>query len=139
MGILRERSERLLNTHTGVSRGSLSNIYTPDDDTVVKLSKCQAPGTAQARKQGRQTASKPVKLLLPRLQFGSRWLTSQHEARLAGKAEGKSNERFSTCLESWELMERTLRNVYGYEGCIFGPGDTCPTASRTRCEACTGD
>ena len=139
MGKIRERSERLLDTYPGVSRWSLSEIYTPFNESMVKVSRCQTPGTSQIQISRCQRGSNSVKLLLPRLQFGSRWLTSQHEARLAGNAEGKNNERFSTCLESWELMERTLRNVYGYEGCIFGPGDTCPTASRTRCEACTGD
>ena len=139
MGNLRERSERLLDKHAGVSRGSLSRIYNPDDETVVKVSERQTLGTDQIRKFGRQTASKTVKLLLSRIQSGSRWLTWQDEARLAGNTGVGWGDRFSTCLESWHLMEGTLRNVYGYEGCIFGPVETCPPECPIRCEACQGE
>ena len=139
MGILRERSERLLRTHPGVSRGSPLITDIPYDETMVKLSKCQTLGTTQIRKEGRQTPSKAVKLLLSRLRSGSQWLTWQDEARLAGNAGDGRDHRFNTCLEGWELMERTLRNSFAYEGCIFGPGETCPPDGPTRCEACRGD
>ena len=47
-------------------------------------------------------------------------------------------QRFSACLKGWDLMERTLRQVYGYEGCIFGPDESCPAQGPTHCDACVG-
>jgi hypothetical protein len=139
MGIIRERSERLLSTYPGVSRESLIDIYTGPNDTVVKLSKRQTEVTGRTRKHECQTPSKSVKLLLSRLQCGSRYLTWQLESRLDGNDEANSKERFETCLASWVLMDQALRDVYGYEGCIFGPGEICPSEAPTRCQACNGE
>ena len=136
MGTIRERSERLLHTYPGVSRGSLSNTNTPNDDTVVKLSKRQTPVTGQIQKSECQTPSKGVKVLLSRLQAGCDWLTWHHKAYLADNPNAADDKRFSLGLEAWDLMERTLRSVFGYEGCIFGPGKACPADSPTRCDAC---
>jgi hypothetical protein len=69
-----------------------------------------------------------------RLQAGSNWLTVQHQAWLEG--EGVSDERFSAALAAWDSLERTLRQVYGYDGCIFGPDRRCPDDTPTTCDCC---
>jgi hypothetical protein len=73
--------------------------------------------------------------LLARLQAGSRWLTDQHLAWVEGKGAA-SDERFSAALEAWDLMERLLREVYGYDGCIFGPDRRCPDDAPVICDFC---
>jgi hypothetical protein len=75
--------------------------------------------------------------LLSRLQAGSRWLTTQHEAWLEGKGNAASDERFSATLVAWDGLERVLRQVYGYDGCIFGPDRRRPGEAAVVCDFCT--
>ena len=35
-----------------------------------------------------------------------------------------------------EAAKWLLREVFGFEGCIFGPDKTCPPDAPTLCEAC---
>jgi hypothetical protein len=77
--------------------------------------------------------------LLSRLRAGGKWLTSQHKAWLEGKRTAVSDERFSAALEAWDLMERSLRMVFGYEGCVFGPDRRCPEAAPVVCDFCAKD
>jgi hypothetical protein len=72
--------------------------------------------------------------LLSRLQAGSKWLTAQHKAWLEG--QGVSDERFSAALEAWDSLERILRQVFGYDGCIFGPDRRCPGEAHAICDFC---
>ena len=76
--------------------------------------------------------------LLSRLQAGSRWLTAQHQAWLDKKQGAASDERFSVALDAWAEMERSLRLVYDYQGCIFGPDQRCPEDAPVRCDGCLG-
>jgi hypothetical protein len=75
--------------------------------------------------------------LLSRLQAGSQWLTTQHQTWLEGKPGTASHERFSVALAAWTEMEQSLRQVFGYEGCIFGPGGQCTDDAPAICDACT--
>ena len=36
-------------------------------------------------------------------------------------------------------MERTLRSVYGFEGCVFGSDETCEDNGVVSCDACVRD
>jgi diadenosine tetraphosphatase ApaH/serine/threonine PP2A family protein phosphatase len=74
--------------------------------------------------------------LLSRLQAGSRWLTAQHQAWLDSKPDAASDQRFSVALAAWSEMERSLRMVFGYEGCVFGPDQRCPKDAPVICDAC---
>jgi hypothetical protein len=78
-------------------------------------------------------------LLLQRLMAGVRWMDAQHQAWIDGKPDAATDERFSTALEGWDFLERKLRHEYGYEGCIFGPGQHCPEDAPVRCDACVDD
>ena len=77
--------------------------------------------------------------LLSRLQAGTHWLTVQHQAWLDNKPLAANDERFSKALASWSEMERSLRVVYGYEGCVMGPGQRCPGDAPVICDACLVD
>jgi hypothetical protein len=77
-------------------------------------------------------------LLLQRLMAGVRWMDAQHKAWIDDQPGAASDVRFSTALEAWDLLERKLRQEYGYEGCIFGPGQHCPTDSVVNCDFCAG-
>jgi hypothetical protein len=74
--------------------------------------------------------------LLSRLQSGSHWLTAQHQAWLEGKPDAANDERFSVALAAWTEMERSLRQVFGYEGCICGPDQRCPEDAPVTCNFC---
>jgi hypothetical protein len=72
--------------------------------------------------------------LLSRLQSGSHWLTAQPQAWLEGRPDAASDERFSVALAAWTEMERSLRLVFGYEGCVFGPDQRCPDEAPVVCD-----
>jgi hypothetical protein len=74
--------------------------------------------------------------LLARLQAGSRWLTAQHLAWLEDKQDAVGDDRFSVALAAWDEMERSLRMVFGYEGCVFGPDRRCPDDAPATCDYC---
>ena len=74
--------------------------------------------------------------LLSRLQAGSRWLTAEHQAWLEDRKDAASDERFSVALDAWAGMERSLRLVYGYQGCVFGPSGRCPADAPVSCDRC---
>ena len=114
------------------------------NENTVNLSTCQPSDTAQIQKTSvnlRQPSSTftPGALsdhLLSRLQAGSRWLTSQHQVWLDDEEDAASDERFSVALEGWDEMERSLRMVYGYQGCIYGPQQRCPEDGVISCDGC---
>ena len=74
--------------------------------------------------------------LLSRLQAGTRWLTAHHQAWLDAKPDAACDERFSQSLAAWDEMERSLRAVYGYEGCVQGPDQRCPEVAALVCDSC---
>jgi hypothetical protein len=76
--------------------------------------------------------------VLSRLRAGTEWLTAQHQAWFVDRPNAESDERFSTALEGWDLLERKLRQEFGYEGCIHGPGQRCPEDVPVVCDFCAG-
>lgn len=88
------------------------------------------------RSQEKPGNSAAVEDLLVRLRNGASWLSRQHGAWQSDNPNAETHERFSTALEAWDLMERRLREAYGYEGCIMGPDKSCPPASPAHCDAC---
>jgi hypothetical protein len=75
-------------------------------------------------------------ILLSRLQNGSRWLSAQHLAWLEGNPDAASDERFSVALAAWGELERSLRLVFGYDGCACGPDRRCPEDAPVICDFC---
>ena len=86
---------------------------------------------------GNQTKGKRRKLAQA-AENSSQWLTAQHQAWLDDKKDAASGERFSVALDGWAEMERSLRLVYNYEGCIFGPDQRCPEDAPVTCDGCRG-
>ena len=74
--------------------------------------------------------------LLTRLQAGTKWLTHQHEQWLSNAPTAVNDERFSASLNLWWAIEQTVRQVYGYEGCVLGPGEHCPESAPVTCDSC---
>jgi hypothetical protein len=72
--------------------------------------------------------------LLSRLQTGSCWLTDQHLSWLEGNPDAVSDARFSTALDAWVEMERSLRMVFGYKSCVCGLDLRCPEYSPVICD-----
>ena len=150
MSDLTKRMQDLLSRSRYVPQRSES-LYIEDtsisDDTHVNLSTYQPSSTTQIQKSDCQPSStlstfKPDALsdhLLTRLQAGSDWLTIHHQAWLNGNPNAADDERFSKSLAAWGEMERSLRLVYGYEGCIFGPDQRCPEDAPVRCDFCIGE
>jgi hypothetical protein len=74
--------------------------------------------------------------LLSRLRAGTVWLTDAHQAWLAGSPGAADDERFSVALAAWTEMERVLRVVFNFEGCIHGSGSRCSANSPISCDFC---
>ncbi|MFQ6026920.1 MAG: hypothetical protein ACE5Q6_05320 [Dehalococcoidia bacterium] len=90
------------------------------------------------KSQSVQVSNSVTDQLLSRLQAGSRWLTAQHRAWMDAAPDAASDERFSVALATWDEMERSLRLVFGYEGCVMGPDQHCPEDGLVVCDACRG-
>ncbi|MSQ17761.1 MAG: hypothetical protein EXR54_09435 [Dehalococcoidia bacterium] len=78
-----------------------------------------------------------IDTLLGRLRAGHRHLI-ECSKRLIAQAtlyDGMADE-LTRGLDTFEALEKLLREVYGYQGCVMGQGRHCPTASPVWCRAC---
>ena len=57
---------------------------------------------------------------------------------LDGAPKASSDERFILALDGGAEMERCLRLVYGYGGCIFSSDQRCPHDAPVTCAGCRG-
>ena len=73
---------------------------------------------------------------IQRLVGGSRWLTEQHTLWLNDDPAAVGDERFYHALDGWERLEDQLRDIQGFQGCVFGPGEHCPQEAVVNCAAC---
>jgi len=79
--------------------------------------------------------------VLDRLRRGHVWLTEQHSALLAMPNIGlrtTEDRQFMAALSLWGDLERFLRWVYEYQGCVTAEGH-CPEGSPVNCSACGDD
>ena len=74
--------------------------------------------------------------ILKRLVDGSRWLTNQHDLYSNDDPVAVNDTEFYKALDGWEKLEQQLRVQDGYQGCIFGLGERCPTEVIINCAAC---
>ena len=95
-----------------------------------------ATATLERSGENPEALSESAVLLMERLQAGSQWLTAQHQAWLDDEKGAASDERFSAALDGWAEMERSLRLVYSYQGCIFGADQRCPQDAPVTCDGC---
>ena len=136
-----ERLTALGVTTTPTPRGTLwlepASVIPPDLVDLVRTHKQAIIATIQQRTPAETT-------YLQRLRAGQVWLAAAHEklsemeARcdVVGDLYNKQRERFLEALDGWDVMERQLRELLGYRGCIHGPGQRCPPDSVVVCRAC---
>ena len=74
--------------------------------------------------------------ILSRLKAGSQWLMEAHLSWVSEEPNSPADEKFSIALAAWDLLERKLRTECRYEGCVYGPGQRCPTDAPVMCDAC---
>ena len=67
------------------------------------------------------------------LQEWQQALDADHQDFIEGRG---GSEDFGTCFDNWYAREELLRNVLGYEGCIWGSQGNCNDAVVT-CENCS--
>lgn len=79
-------------------------------------------------------ADTPLRKLLERLRDGHRWLCTEY-ARSFDESDYNA-DKFANGLATWDELEKTLRAVYGYKGCVYGEGEQCPEDAPVRCDAC---
>jgi len=63
------------------------------------------------------------------------WQQALEEDHQEFLVEGGGSEEFGTFFDNWYAREELLRNVLGYEGCIWGAQGNCKEAVVT-CENC---
>lgn len=147
MSDLTKRTQHLLDpihVYGEISSSTIERDSPITDENHVNLSTCQPSDTGQIQNPDCQPSSTlstfaPNEVtdgLLNRLRAGSQWLTAQHLAWLEGSPDAGSDERFSVALAAWTEMERSLRLVFGYEGCVFGPDRRCPDDAPVICDFC---
>jgi hypothetical protein len=95
-----------------------------EERVLVKLPKEFPPEEYQRLK----AAGQEVRLLI-KLRLTSEWLT----CALHGEAE-VTGDKYGTWLDVFVGADRMLRELYGFEGCLFGTR-TCAGAA-VLCEAC---
>ena len=76
-----------------------------------------------------------IKGLARRLRVGQRWLTDQRRLSLGGDPAAASSKKFREALVKWHDLERELRQA-DYAGCIWGPGNSCPSGGFIVCDSC---
>jgi hypothetical protein len=85
------------------------------------------------------TTPKNIEYLRTRLRVGQQWLTREYQRWLVGDPQAATDERFSRALAGWDALERILRQLYEYQGCIFGPAQSCPEDAPVQCDGCLVD
>jgi hypothetical protein len=54
------------------------------------------------------------------------WLLDQHDRWQASDSTAASDEEYTQAQNSWWEQDKKLRTIYGFQGCLSGPDDTCP-------------
>ena len=78
----------------------------------------------------------PVLRLLYRIRIGQRWLTEQYERFLGDDPTAAGDDLFSKDMDTWDRLERELREKHGYVGCVQGQPGSCPRDAPSRCLGC---
>ena len=103
-------------------------------DFLDRLKAGQPPETEQDRKRREAARDR----LLERLRIGSDWLREVNE-RLCREEDvvAALGSRYAEALDQWESMERMVRELYGWESCVFGLGNRCPPDAVVACQTCS--
>ena len=64
--------------------------------------------------------------LITRLRTGQTWLLDQHHKWQAGDPTAATDSEFSRVWNAWWGLDRSLREDYGFQGCVFGLDGACP-------------
>ena len=77
--------------------------------------------------------------LLQRITKGNAWLWQESVALYKLDDAGVGSDREKRFIKAFDLrihLERLLRFVYSFDGCINGPQRTCEQSMIVRCEYC---
>ena len=80
-----------------------------------------------------------AKQLTQRITKGNAWLWQESRALNNLDDAGIGSDREAQFIEAFDLrisLERLLRTVHAFEGCIDGAGRTCEPLAVVRCEYC---
>lgn len=91
------------------------------------------PAIIAALSNRRVPADTGLAPLLERLRSGQAWLTANLDRHMATEPVG--DPVFVRSLVEWAALERLLRQLYGYPGCVAEEGH-CPSDSPVWCSVC---
>jgi len=92
--------------------------------------------TVDARRQQAQDR------LLERLLNGQKWLADALECLLDMPEVGLGSHldvQFSNAVHLWERMDNMLRELFNYQDCIRGEGQSCPDSAPGFCRYCLAE
>lgn len=76
--------------------------------------------------------------MVERLRRGQTWLAERWRGICAGESMAATEpDTFTRTFMAWVDLEKTIRFVYEYEGCVIGD-EGCDPAAPACCEACVG-
>ena len=100
-------------------------------DLVAAVRECK-PAIVAALSRRRVPRDTGLAPLLQRLRRGQQWLSQRYDAYMDGaECEGP----FVASMVAWDTLERLLRRLYGYQGCISETG-ACDSGAPVWCAAC---
>ena len=100
-------------------------------DLVAAVRECK-PAIVAALSRRRVPRDTGLQPLLARLRDGQRWLTANYDAYMAGTG---NEPQYVSGLVQWDTLEKMLRRLYGYQGCISETG-ACDSGAPVWCAAC---
>jgi len=74
---------------------------------------------------------------LRRLHKGMEWLTEvDKRLRAIQDRDKRLVARFLEALDLWDNLDKMVRELYHFEGCVLGPGQRCPDDAPVACRYC---
>ena len=74
--------------------------------------------------------------LLSDLRSGQRWLNRHHVLWTDDDPSAAGGETVSRILDEWDERDLVLRNLFSFEGCIWGEDQHCPDENVVDCRGC---
>lgn len=113
-------------------------------DEINEITPAAARSIAGPHMQSAATRKQAQTTYVMRLRAGVAWLTTteqklgEMEVRLDIHSEHykRLREAFLSQLDLWDVAEKQLRALFGYKGCVCGPGKRCPEDSPVTCSYC---
>jgi len=81
----------------------------------------------------------PLEDLLQRLRKGSRWLATEYPKSLRDDYDDDALNVLAKSLATWDGLEKELRAVHSYRGCVLGDNERCDPDAPVVCDYCVAD